>query len=147
MRIRGSWIAVAAAAVVMLASAAGADSGGWESPDSLAGLVGSYTRPPFGGGPITFVTLAGSDGYRAEGPYTRFVDVGRGQLAIQTGTYLAIGNNPAIGAIITFLDDAGSARDSFFIAGIKHDPLGRRITAIELIDGNGKLFSLVRVGL
>ena len=147
MRIRGSWIAVAAVVVVLFASAADADSGGWESPDSLAGLVGSYTRPPFGGGPIAFVTLAGSDGYRAEGAYTRFFDVGHGQLAIQTGTYLAIGTNPAIGAIITFLDDAGAARDSFFIAGIKHDPLRKKITAIELIDGAGKLFSLVRVGL
>ena len=147
MRIRGSWLVVVATVAAMLASTAGADSGGWESPDSLAGLVGSYTRPPFGGGPIAFVTLAGGDGYRAEGPYTRFFDVGRGQLGIQTGTYLAIGNNPLIGPVITFLDDAGSARDTFAIAGIKHDPLGVKIIAIELIDGNGKLFALVRVGL
>ncbi len=139
------------ALVLALAPPALADAGstdGWHSPDTLAGLVGSYTRPALGGGPIGYVSLRGSDGYQAEGPYTRFVDSGRGGLVVQTGSYRAIGNNPAIGAFILFLDDSGAARDSFFILGIKRDPLGQKIIAVELADpATGKSFSLMRVGL
>ena len=136
-----------AAAFILLAPPAFADNG-WQSPDTLTGLVGSYTRPPFGAGPIAFVTLSGTDGYRAQGPYTRFYDVGRGQLALQKGTYSAIANNPAVGAFILFEDEAGNLRDAEPIIGIKRDPLGAKITAIELIDpATGKIFSLVRVGL
>lgn len=142
----------AAALALLVAVPAFADSassdGGWQSPDTLAGLVGSYTRPPFGGGPIAYVTLRGSDGYRAEGPYTRFFDGGGGRLVLQTGTYEAIGNNPAIGPFILFLDDNGAARDSYFILGIKRDPLGVKIIAIELADpSTGRPFTLARVGL
>lgn len=147
MRIRASWLLALVASALVSSSVGAANSGGWETPDSLAGLVGSYTRPPLGGGPIAFVTLRGSDGYRAQGPYTRFFDVGRGQLQIQDGSYIAIGNNPAVGAIITFLDVAGNARDSFWIAAIKHDPLGKEIVAIEMYDPRGGTFTLVRVGL
>ena len=144
---------VAAALALLLAAPAFADAastadGGWQSPDTLAGLVGSYTRPPFGGGPIAYVTLRGRDGYRAEGPYTRFFDGGGGRLVIQNGSYEAIGNNPAIGAFILFLDDNGAARDSYFILGIKRDPLGAKIIAVELADPDtGRPFTLVRVGL
>ncbi len=138
---------VVVATTLLLAPPALAD-GGWQSPDTLSGLVGSYTRPPFGGGPIAYVTLRGSDGYRAEGPYTRFFDAGGGRLVIQSGTYDAIANNPAIGAFILFLDDKGNARDSFFILGIKRDPLGVKIIALELADPySGNAFTLVRVGL
>lgn len=146
MRIRASLFLVAAL-VILAATSARAD-GGWQTPDTLTGFVGSYTRPLLGGGPIAFVTFRGTDGYHADGPYTRFFDVGRGQLALQTGTYHAIGNNPAVGPFVFFLDDAGNFRDSFWIAGIKRDPLGLEIIAIELIDPrDGSLFSLVRVGL
>ena len=149
MRVPAS-LAAAALALVLAAPAFadGASTGAWQSPDTLTGLVGSYTRPPFGGGPIAYVTLRGSDGYRAEGPYTRFFDAGGGRLVIQNGTYRAIGNNPAIGAFILFLDDDGEARDSFFILGIQRDPLGARIIAIRLADAStGRPFTLVRVGL
>ena len=146
-------VSLAAAALALLVAApAFADpassDGGWQSPDTLAGLVGSYTRAPFGGGPIAYVTLRGTDGYRAEGPYTRFFDGGGGPLVIQTGSYEAIGNNPAIGAFILFLDDNGAARDSYFILGLKRDPLGAKIVALQLADARtGRPFTLVRVGL
>jgi hypothetical protein len=148
MRIRASLIAAVFVLCAPPAFAAPTDSDGWQSPDTLAGLVGSYTRPPLGRGSIAFVTLGGSDGYRAEGPYTRFVDVGRGQLAVQSGRYAAIANNPAVGAFMLFNDDAGSFRDAYPIVGIKRDPLGIKIIALELIDfRDGSLFALTRVGL
>ena len=138
---------VALVATFALAPTAFADDGGWRSPDTLSGLVGSYTRPPLGGGPIAFVTLRGTDGYRAQGPYTRFVDAGRGQIAIESGTYSAIGTNPAIGAFILFTDETGQPRDTFFILGVRRDPLGLEIVALELADpADGSRFTLVRVG-
>jgi hypothetical protein len=150
MRIRGSWIAVAAAVVVVFiaSSPARADSGGWLPPDTLVGLVSSYTRPPLGGGPIAYVTLGGSDGYRAQGPYTRFIDAGRGQIVMQKGAYSAIANNPAVGAFILFDDPQGNFIDAFPIIGIKRDPLGKKIIALELVETyGGKSFVLTRVGL
>jgi len=148
MRVPASLVAALAVVVTVFACAAPAFAdGGWQSPDTLAGLVGSYTRPPFGGGPIAYVSLRGTDGYRAQGPYTRFVD-GSAGLVMQTGSYSAIANNPAVGAFILFLDDKGEAREAYFILGIQRDPLGGRITALELGDpGTGRPFSLVRVGL
>jgi len=148
MRVPASLVAALAVVVTVFACAAPAFAdGGWQSPDTLVGLVGSYTRPPFGGGPIAYVSLRGTDGYRAQGPYTRFVD-GSAGLVMQTGSYSAIANNPAVGAFILFLDDKGEAREAYFILGIQRDPLGGRITALELGDANtGRPFSLVRVGL
>ena len=146
MRIALTATAVLALSVA-LAPSASADDARWQAPDTLAGLVGSYTRPPFGGGPIAFVTLRGSDGYRAQGPYTRFFDAGGGRLALQIGSYSAIGNNPAIGAYILFLDERGDPRDAFPIVGVQRDPLGREIVALELVDpADGARFTLVRVG-
>jgi hypothetical protein len=145
MRIASSL--VVATLMLALAPAAVAD-GGWQPPETLAGLVGSYTRPPLGGGPIAYVTLGGSDGYRAQGPYTRFVDAGRGQIAMQQGSYSALADNPAIGAFIVFLDESGNLRDAFPILGIARDPLGGKIIAVELDDpATGKTFTLTRVGL
>jgi len=145
MRIASSL--VVATLLFALAPAAFADAG-WQPPDTLAGLVGSYTRPPLGGGPIAYVTLGGSDGYRAEGPYTRFVDAGRGGIAMQQGSYSAIANNPAVGAFILFLDESGNQRDYFPILGLVRDPLGGKIIALELDDpATGKTFTLTRVGL
>jgi hypothetical protein len=148
MRVPASLVAALAVVVTVFACAAPAFAdGGWQSPDTLVGLVGSYTRPPFGGGPIAYVSLRGTDGYRAQGPYTRFVD-GSAGLVLQTGSYSAIANNPAVGAFILFLDDKGEAREAYFILGIQRDPLGGRITALELGDpSTGRPFSLVRVGL
>jgi hypothetical protein len=148
MRTRVSCVLVAAVGLILaLGSPAHADAG-WQSPDTLVGFLGSYTRAPLATGPIAFVTFRGSDGYRAEGPYTRFFDVGHGRLELQTGTYSALGQNPAIGAYVLFSDEAGNARDLYSIIGIERDPLGRKIVALELVDfRDGKTFSLVRVGL
>ena len=149
MRLRASsLLAVAAVAGALNGSPARADSSGWQPPDTLTGLVGSYTRPPFGGGPIAFVTLGGADGYRAQGPYSRFAEVGGGRLDLQSGTYSAIANNPAVGAFLLFDDAQGNFRDAFPIIGIRRDPLGRKIVAIELLEAyGGKTFVLTRVGL
>lgn len=148
MSIRVPFVAAVALAAAVSMSAAHADSAGWQPPDSLAGLVGSYTRPPLTPGPIAFVTLDGSDGYRAQGPYTRFFDVGGGRLELQEGDYSAIANNPAVGAFILFFDAAGNVRDAFPIIGIKRDPLGKRVVALELLEAyGGTTFVLMRVGL
>lgn len=148
MRIRASSFLVAALLVAVAAAPARATDPGWQSPDTLTGLVGSYTRPPFGSGNIAFVSFYGSDGYRAQGPYTRFFDAGGGRLELQQGSYSALGENPAIGAYVRFDDSAGNFRDLYSIIGITRDPLGQKITAIELVDfRDGKVFALVRVGL
>jgi len=147
MRIRISSFLVAAL-FALVAVPAHATDPGWQSPETLTGFTGSYTRPPFGSGNIAFLTLSGTDGYRAEGPYTRFFDAGGGRLELQNGKYSALGQNPAIGAYIRFDDAAGNFRDLYSIIGIRRDPFGQKITAIELVDfRDGKTFSLVRVGL
>jgi hypothetical protein len=146
MRTRASLFLVAA--LVLVAAPARATDPGWQSPDTLTGFVGSYTRPPFGAGPIAFVTFYGTDGYRAQGPYTRFYDAGGGRLEIQSGKYSALGENPAIGAYLRFDDAAGNFLDLYSIIGLRRDPLGAKIVALELVDfRDGKVFSLVRVGL
>jgi hypothetical protein len=150
MRIRSSFWLVAAVAVVLLSVGARAytTGSGWLPPDTLTGLVGSYSRPALGGGPIAFLTLNGTDGYRAQGSYTRFLDAGRGQIVLQQGQYSAIANNPAVGAFILFEDAHGTFIDAFPILGIKRDPLGRKITALQLVDTyGGTPFVLNRVGL
>lgn len=142
-------ILVAAALVAAAAGRARAD-GGWQPPDTLAGLVGSYARSAItpGDGQIAWLTLAGSDGYRAQGPYTRFVDADAGTLTLQGGTYQAIASNPAIGAVISFFDERGAARDSYFILGIQRDPLGQKIVALQLVGPGGDApIVLHRVGL
>lgn len=148
MRIRARASLLVVTLVLAAAPAARAADGGWQSAATLSGLLGSFTRPPFGGGPIAFVTFRGRDGYHADGPYTRFFDVGRGVLQLQTGTYHALGDNPAIGAYLRFDDGAGNFLDLYSIIGIKRDPFGVEITALELVDfRDGKTFTLVRVGL
>lgn len=150
MRIRGSFLLVAALVLAAWSSstARAADSGGWLPPDTLTGLVGSYTRPPLAAGPIAFLTLNGTDGYRAQGSYTRFNDTGRGGITLQQGLYSAIANNPAVGAFILFEDAQGTFIDAFPIIGIKRDPLGKKIVALELVETyGGTPFVLTRVGL
>jgi hypothetical protein len=148
MRIRSLLVVLALFAV---GGAQARGDSGWQSPDSIAGLGGSYMRPPLGKGPIAYVTLTVTkdyDGQRVDGTYTRFWDAGSGGLQIQSGTFGALPNNPAIGPFILFNDDHGEFRDAFAIAGIKRDPLGKKIIALELIDArDGALFVLTRVGL
>lgn len=141
-----------AVALVLVAVALPARAdGGWLPVDSIAGLAGSYTRPPLGKGPIAYVTLTVThdyEGQRVDGTYTRFYDTGLGGLVLQTGDFGALPNNPAIGPFIYFNDDQGNFRDAFAILGIKRDPLGKKIIALELADArDGTTFVLVRVGL
>ena len=113
--------------------------GPWQDPVTLDGLVGSYARAAIGpgDGEIVYVTFGGSDGYRAAGPYTRFIEAARGGVALERGRYQAIGDNPAIGPIINFADERGLSRDNYFILGIERDPLGKEIIALELLKGGG----------
>jgi hypothetical protein len=155
MRIRAPLFVAVSAVFAVAAAVAGparAEIGsGWQSPDSIAGLAGSYSRPPLGRGPIAYVTLNVThdyDGQRVDGTYTRFYDAGTGGLQLQTGSFGALPNNPAVGPFIFFNDDRGEFRDAFAIAGIKRDPLGKKIVALELVDArDGALFVLTRVGL
>jgi hypothetical protein len=135
------------AATLAVAAEARADDG-FVPPDTLTGLVGSYTRYGFtpGDGQIVYVTLAGSDGYHAQGPFTRFVAARNGGVALQSGSYIAIGENPAIGAAISFIDGSGTPFDTYFILGIQRDPLGKKIIAIQLLLRDTPIV-LHRVGL
>jgi hypothetical protein len=130
-----------------VAADARADNG-FVPPDTLSGLVGSYARIGFapGDGEIIYVTLGGSDGYRAQGPFTRFVAAANGSITLQQGNYYAIGENPAIGSVITFVDTRGAAIDTYFILGITRDPLGNKIVAIEMLLHDTPIV-LHRVGL
>ncbi|MDB4965352.1 MAG: hypothetical protein JWN44_1041 [Myxococcales bacterium] len=138
---------VPALALVLVAGVARAEPV-WQEADTLSGLVGSYSRASTTPGPISYVTLGGTDGYHAQGPYTRFFDV-KGILTLQKGNYRAIANNPAVGAIIVFEDEHGLDREAWFIVGVRRDPLGRRITAMKLqpSEGDGASIILYRVGL
>ena len=137
-------------ALVILCTLVGivrADSS-WQPPDTLSGLVGTYARlDPAQPSELVYVTLGGSDGDRADGPYTRFVTGPRGNLVLQTGTYRAIGANPAIGAIMTFVDDDGQLRDSYAILGLRRAAGGQKIAALELVAPDGNVIALYRVGL
>ncbi len=146
---RASSILLLAAALLLVAAAPARADDDWLPPDRLSGLVGTYARlaPAAGDGQIVYVALGGSDGFRAAGPYTRIVEGdGSSVLAWQRGRYLAIASNPAIGAVITFLDEDGQARDSYAILGVRRDPLGGRITALELVRDRAPIV-LYRVGL
>jgi hypothetical protein len=134
--------------LTLLPAVARAADDGWQDPATLSGLVGSYARAPLSSGPIAYVSFGGTDGYRAHGPYRRFALVD-GILTLQTGIYDAIASNPAIGPVILFQDDDGTARDTWAIGGIRRDPLGNTITALQLIpmSVDGPPLILYRVGL
>ena len=84
-----------------------AESALYEPPDSLSGLLGSYTRywPPAALGEITSMTLSGTEYVdHVEGTYVRTVNrfcpiVG---CNTETGSFWALPNNPAVGAVISF---------------------------------------------
>lgn len=133
---------------LLVALSGAARAAEWEDPATLTGLTGSYAGLP--GAKILYVTFGGTDGYRASGPYTRFVVTGRyNTVAVQSGHYEAIAQNPAIGAVISFWDAAGNPIDSWAILGIQHDPTGQKISAIELapMTPGGSPVQLFRVGL
>jgi len=130
--------------VATLLALGGAARADWEAPATLSGLVGSYAGAP--GSRVLYVTFAGTDGFRASGPFTRFVVTGPyGAVAIQSGTYEAIASNPAIGAIISFFDASGASLDSWAILGVERDPTGQKIIGLEL--AGSTVFRLYRVGL
>jgi hypothetical protein len=134
------------AATVLLALGGAAQAAAWEDPATLSGLVGSYAGPP--GGKVLYVTFGGTDGYRASGPFTRFVVTGRyNAITIQSGQYQAIAQNPAIGAIISFADAAGKELDSWPMIAIQRDPTGKKITALQVVTSDGTVVQLYRVGL
>lgn len=135
-------------AVLLLLLAAAPARADFVPPDTLSGILGSYARLGFrpGDGEIVYLTLGGSDGYRAAGPFTRFVAAPDGTIALQSGRYSAIAENPAIGAIIGFEDGSGRALDAYFILGIERDATGKKITALQLLL-HDKPIVLHRVGL
>lgn len=95
-------------------------------------------------GEILFVTLGGTADYRAQGPYQRFV-LRKGLVTHEQGTYAAIAENPAIGAVISFADAHGNWIDGWAIVAIRRDPLGKQIIGLRL-SGEGGILELFRVG-
>jgi hypothetical protein len=133
---------------LLVALSGAARAAEWEDPATLTGLIGSYAGLP--GAKILYVTLGGTDGYRASGPFTRFVVTGKyNTVTVQSGRYDAIGTNPAVGAIISFFDAQGNYTDSWSIIAIQRDPTGQKITALELssMTPGGPMVQLFRVGL
>ena len=130
--------------LTLLCLGASARADDWQEPATLSGLVGSYARAPGSGGEILFLTLGGSDGYRAQGPYQRFL-LRNGLVSLEQGSYQAIAENPAIGAIISFADPHGNWLDAWAILAIRRDPLGQKIIGLRL-SGEGGIVELFRVG-
>ena len=107
--------------------------GAWTSAPSYAGLVGTYVHaawsPPAPQGELTsiaFLTEYPLDPSRESGAYyeTTFA------AAPRVGTYVAVPDNPAIGANL-LLGDAAYPADGaqpgaiYFVLGLQHDALGR----------------------
>ncbi|NMO22811.1 hypothetical protein HPC49_42890 [Pyxidicoccus fallax] len=130
------------------------ESAVYEAPDSLLGLVGSYTRywPPAAAGELTSMTLTGTEYVdRVEGSYVRTVSrvcpiYG---CNTETGGFWALPNNPAVGALIVFKDLAGAERDYYAITQIQRSTVTGNITGIVLVKGGSVSpvpFTMTRVG-
>ncbi|MCP3138026.1 hypothetical protein [Pyxidicoccus xibeiensis] len=131
-----------------------AEAAVYEAPDSLAGLLGSYTRywPPAAAGELTSMTLAGVEHVdRVEGSYVRTVSRVCPFYGCNTesGTFWALPNNPAVGALIVFKDLAGAERDYYAITQLQRSPITGKITGIVLVKGGMAApvpFTMTRVG-
>lgn len=125
----------------------------YESPDSLAGLVGTYSRswPLAASEELLTMTLTGTEYVdRVEGSYVRTVSrtcpvVG---CNTETGSFYALPNNPAIGSFIAFRNLAGETVDVYSISQIQRSLFTGKITGIILQKGvNGSQpFTMIRVG-
>lgn len=130
------------------------ESAVYEAPDSLAGLVGSYTRywPPAASEELTSMTLTGTEYVdHVEGSYVRTVSRACPLYGCNTesGTFWALPNNPAVGAVLVFKDLTGAERDFYNIAQIQRSTLTGNITGIVLVKGgvtNPQQFTMTRVG-
>lgn len=131
-----------------------AESAVYASPDSLSGLLGTYTRywPPAAAEEITSMTLTGVEYVdHVEGSYVRTVSrvcpiYG---CNTETGTFWALPNNPATGALIVFKDLTGAERDFYAISQIQRSTLTGKITGIVLVKGGSVSpvpFTMTRVG-
>ncbi|NTX14585.1 hypothetical protein HUA74_18705 [Myxococcus sp. CA051A] len=125
----------------------------YESPDSLAGLVGTYSRtwPLAAPEELLTMTLTGTEyADRVEGSYVRTVSRTCPVLGCNTETasFYALPNNPAIGSFIAFRDLAGETRDVYSISQIQRSLFTGKITGIVLQKGvNGSQpFTMTRVG-
>ncbi len=131
-----------------------AESAVYEAPDSLSGLLGTYTRywPPAAAEEITSMTLSGVEYVdRVEGSYVRTVSRACPIYGCntETGTFWALPNNPAVGAVIVFKDLAGAERDFYAITQIQRSTLTGKITGIVLVKGGSVSpvpFTMTRVG-
>lgn len=130
------------------------ESAVYEAPDSLSGLLGSYSRtwPPAALGELTSMTLSGMEASdRAEGTYVRTVSrfcpvVG---CNVETGSYWALPNNPAVGAVIAFADPLGVQRDFYAITQLQRSAITGKITHLVLVKGGStspQPFTMSRVG-
>ena len=126
----------------------------YESPDSLSGLLGSYTRywPPAAPEELTSMTLSGVEYEdRVEGSYSRTVSRLCPIIGCNTeyGSFWALPNNPAVGSVIVFRDLAGQERDFYAITQIQRSAFTGKITSIVLVKGGGtnpQPFTMNRVG-
>ncbi len=112
------------------------ESAVYVTPDNLSGLLGSYARaswPPAPAEELTSLSLYGTETPdRVEGTYLRTVS--RLCCNSETGSYVALASNPAIGSVIVFNDPLGTTtRDSYSLISIQRSVFTGKITNIVLV--------------
>ncbi|MCP3103463.1 hypothetical protein LZ198_31725 [Myxococcus sp. K15C18031901] len=127
----------------------------YESPDSLIGLSGTYSRtwPLAAPEELLTMTLTGTEQIdHVDGTYVRTVSRACPILGCnsESGSFYALPNNPAMGAFIVFRDLAGQNRDVYAILQIQRSAFTGKITGIVLQKGDVtpvQSFTMTRVGL
>jgi hypothetical protein len=119
-----------------------AESAVYESPDSLMGLLGSYSRgswPLAASGELVSMSLSGTSETpeRVEGSYIRTLGTTcPAGGCTQSGSFVALASNPAVGAVLLFKDPLGVERDYYSIVSIQRSAFTGKITNIVLVKGN-----------
>ncbi|HZI13952.1 MAG TPA: hypothetical protein VE153_26525 [Myxococcus sp.] len=116
------------------------ESAVYVTPDNLSGLLGSYSRaswPPAPAEELTTLSLYGTETPdRVEGSYLRTVSRVCPYYGCnsETGSYVALASNPAIGSVIVFNDPLGTTtRDSYSLISIQRSAFTGKITNIVLV--------------
>ena len=68
----------------------------------------------------------------------------------ETGSFWALPNNPAVGAVISFSDPLGEQRDYYAIVELQRSAFTGKITHLVLVKGGSSTalpFTMTRVGL
>ena len=126
----------------------------YESPDSLLGLSGTYSRTWPLAAPEELLTmmLTGVEQVdRVEGTYARTVSRACPVLGCnsEAGSFYALPDNPAIGSFIVFRDAADQDLNFYAILQLQRSAFTGNITGIVLLKGgvtSPQSFTMTRVG-